>query len=148
MNSVTFSAESINSARAMLSLRETIVLGDIPEKLVRKDIENGWLKRRSISTDHRLWFRWVDVFLLAGVYRTELSGSLRKKALDRVEFIACNEPVTSESSAWRCSNLDKVRIGNYLFIDFNSVADDVGHRIEVYAEGLNRIEKKSTVLGG
>ena len=152
MNQISQTAanNATDAIRAMLSFRETMVLGEIPEKLVRKDIENGWLKRRTISTDHRLWFRWVDVVLLAGVYRNEsLSGGLRKKALDKVEFIACNEPIiTRLNVAWRCTSLDKVHIDNYLFIDFNRVAEDVGHRVELYAEGLRRTEEKSTVLGG
>lgn len=150
MNIATRSAStrSENAIRAMLSLRETVVLGEIPEKLVRKDIENGWLKRRT-SADHRLWFRWLDVVLLAGVYRNEsLTGALRKRALDKVEFLACSEPVVTKNITWRCSNWGPLHIDNYLYIDFSRVADDVGRRVELYAEGLNRIEEKSTILGG
>lgn len=43
---------------------------------------------------------------------------------------------------------DRLKLGDYLFIDFEKVAEDLAPRVDTYAEGLGRIEEKEGVLGG
>ena len=115
--------------RALLSLREGVVLAGVPERNVRKDIKSGWLKRRVVSEGNKLWFRWVDVYFLAGVYRNAmLTAELRKRAWERVETIdlsickaTSSFPELTKEKMWttyfeehRATHLE---IDDYVFID-------------------------------
>jgi uncharacterized protein (DUF433 family) len=152
--------------RAMLSLRETTVLADVSEARVRKDIETGLLAPIKSADLERLLFRWADVFVFAAVYRGDLfSAALRKKAFEELEGLmepSCRrhyyglldaEALMSAKLMWnRPSKLfgsrDRLKLDDYLFIDIEKVAADLAPRVDIYAEGLTRIEEKEGVLGG
>jgi uncharacterized protein (DUF433 family) len=152
--------------RAMLSLREATVLADVPEAKVRKDIETGVLFAIKTESPERLLFRWADVFVFAAVYSSDLfSSALRKKAFG--EFESLMEPSyrrhfylhldVEALKAAKCgldrpsrllASCDRLKLDDYLFIDIERVAKDVGPRVAVYAQGLSRIEEREGVLGG
>ncbi len=152
--------------RAMLSLREATLLADVPEAKVRKDIETGLLSPIKTENLERLLFRWADVYVFAAVYQGDLlSGALRKKAFEEFEDLvepSCrrhfyyslgDEALMAAKCAWpRPSGLftpcDRLKLGDYLFIDFGKVAKDLAPRVALYAEGLSRIEEREGVLGG
>jgi len=153
------SIETVNAVRALLSLKEGLVLADVSERTVRKDLESGRLRRRAVSEGNRLWFRWVDVVFLAGVYRNDfLTAPLRKRAWERVEMLdlavceATNIAHRAVGELWeRCLAEDwatTLEIDNYVFINVKRVFEDVRPRMDLYAEGLKRIEERNTVLGG
>jgi uncharacterized protein (DUF433 family) len=146
-----------NSIRASLSLRETLILAEISDfKKVRKDIDSGWIPRRVISDNRRLWFRWLDVILLGAVYRNDhLSAPLRKRALACLQVIDCGETFLPSfgsnltevwRSHWNCER--KINIDNCLYLDLDKVFESVGPRVDLYAEGLKRIEERPGVLDG
>ncbi len=154
-----------NEIRAMLSLREATLLADVPEAKVRKDIETGLLSPIKTENVERLLFRWADVYVFAAVYKNDLlSAALRKKAFEEFEGLvapSCRrhfyyslepEALMATKCAWpRSSRLfpsDRLKLGDYLFIDFQKVANDLASRVDLYAEGLSRIEEKEGVLGG
>jgi uncharacterized protein (DUF433 family) len=152
--------------RAMLSLRETAVLADVAEAKVRKDIETGFLAPIKSANTERLLFRWADVFVFAAIYKGDLlSAALRKKAFEELEGLM--EPsdrrhcyyhldanaLMAEKLMWdRPSKLfdscDRLKLDDYLFIDIKKAAKNLAPRIDLYAEGLARIEEKEGVLGG
>jgi len=152
--------------RALLSLREATVLADVPEAKVRKDIETGLLSPIKTENIERLLFRWADVYVFAAVYKGDLlSGALRKKAFEEFEGLvdpSCRryfyyslevEALMAAKCAWpKPSSLfapsDRLKLGDYLFIDFEKVAEDLAPRVHLYAEGLSRIEEREGVLGG
>ena len=43
---------------------------------------------------------------------------------------------------------DRLRLDDYLFIDIGKVTEDLAPRVDLYAEGLSRIEEKEGVVGG
>jgi uncharacterized protein (DUF433 family) len=152
--------------RALLSLREAALLADVPEAKIRKDIETGLLSPIKIENFERLLFRWADVYVFAAVYRDDLlSGALRQKAFEEFEGLvepSCRrhfyyslkaEALMAAKCAWaRPSRLfascDRLKLGDYLFIDFEKVAKDLAPRVDLYAEGLSRIEEREGILGG
>ena len=150
----------------MLSLREAALLADISEAKVRKDIETGLLSPIRSANFERLFFRWADVFLFAAVYKSDLlSGPLRKKAFEEFEGLvepSCRrhfyyhldaDALMAAKCKWRRPSesflaADRLKLGDYLFIDFQKVAENLAPRVDSYAEGLSRIEEKEGVLGG
>jgi uncharacterized protein (DUF433 family) len=152
--------------RALLSLREAALLADVPEVKIRKDIETGLLSPIKTENLERLLFRWADVYVFAAVYKGDLlSGALRKKAFEEFEGLvepSCRryfyyslkgEALMAARCAWpRSSTLfascDRLKLGDYLFIDFEKVTKDLTPRVDLYAEGLSRIEEREGVLGG
>jgi uncharacterized protein (DUF433 family) len=157
---------STDGIRATLTLRETTLLADASEAKVRKDIETGHLSPIKPENKERLLFRWADVYVFAAVYKSRLSSpSLRKKAFE--EFEGLLEP-SSRRHFYNLLNVDalmamkcewhqpgklfvssnRLVLDDYLFIDMNKVAKDVAPRIDLYAEGLSRIEEREDVLGG
>jgi uncharacterized protein (DUF433 family) len=152
--------------RAMLSLREATVLADIAEAKIRKDIETGFLAPIKSANAERLLFRWPDVFVFAAVYKGDLlSPALRKKAFDELEglmepscrrhyyyHLDANALMEAKLRSDRPSNFfgscDRLKLDDYLFIDIKKVVQDLAPRIDLYAEGLTRIEEKEGVLGG
>lgn len=152
--------------RAMLSLRETTVLADVAEAKIRKDIETGLLAPIKSANAERLLFRWADVFVFAAVYKGDLlSAALRKKAFDELEglmepsdrrhyyFHLETNVLMAAKLMWnRPSKLfgscDRLKLDDYLFIDIKKAAKDLAPRIDLYADGLTRIEEKEGVLGG
>lgn len=158
--------EEGNEIRAMLSLREATLLANVPEAKVRKDLETGLLSPIKTENLERLLFRWVDVYVFAAVYKGDLlSGALRKKAFDEFEGLvepSCRrhfyyslevETLMATKCTWhRPSRFfapgDRLKLGDYLFIDVEEVAKDLAPRVDLYAEGLSRIEEREGVLGG
>jgi uncharacterized protein (DUF433 family) len=152
--------------RAMLSLRETTLLADVPEAKVRKDIETGLLSPIRAENFDRLLFRWADLYVVAAVYKSNLlSGTLRKKAFEELERLVepfCRrhvydlldvETLRAAKCAWQWpsqlfSSCDRLKLDGYLFIDIEKVAEDLAPRVELYARGLSRIEEREGVLGG
>jgi len=152
--------------RALLSLREATLLADVSEAKVRKDIETGLLSPIKTENLERLLFRWADVYVFAAVYKGDLlSGALRKRAFEEFEGLvepSCRryfyysleiEALMAAKCAWpQPSRLfapcDRLKLGDYLFIDFEKVAKDLAPRVALYAEGLSRIEEREGVLGG
>jgi uncharacterized protein (DUF433 family) len=145
------------NVRAILTLRETLVLAEISDvKKVRKDIESGWLTRRVISDNGRLWFRWADVIFLGAVYKTDiLSAAMRKRALECFKSLECSNtfyPIDGANIAdlwhknWHCER--KINLDNFLYLDLDKVFESVGPRVGLYAGGLKRIEERPTVVGG
>jgi uncharacterized protein (DUF433 family) len=152
--------------RAMLSLREAIVLADIAEAKVRKDIETGFLAPIRSANAERLLFRWADVFVLAAVYKGDLlSAALRKKAFAEFEGLMAPSSrrrfyehldaealLATKLTRDRPSQLpgacDRLKLDDYLFIDIAKVIEDLAPRVDLYAAGLTHIEEKEGVLGG
>jgi uncharacterized protein (DUF433 family) len=152
--------------RAMLSLRETTLLADVPEAKVRKDIETGLLPPIKSGNVERLLFRWADVYIFAAVYKGDLlPGALRRSAFEQFEDLlepSCrrhfyhsldDEALMAGTCAWPqpgrlFAAYDRLKLGGYLFIDVEKVAKDVAPRVDLYAEGLSRIEEREGVLGG
>lgn len=152
--------------RALLSLREATLLADVPEAKVRKDIEIGLLAPLRSNNTERLLFRWADVSIFAAIYKTELlSTALRKKMLDEFEALlepSCRRRFYDRLDAEKLLSLtcrrdqpgrllaarDRLPLDKYLFIDLEEVAGDIAPRVNLYAEGLSRIEEKEGVLGG
>lgn len=158
-----YEANSARSIRAFVSLREAVVLADVPEKAVRKDIEARVLAPiRIASAEGKPYFRWPDIFLFAAVYRNHmLTRELRKLVFHKLEslvapsyrqesaFHACAFHNYSEHlSNYLVSRCDRMKIDDYLFIDFDRVLDDLAPRVDLYAKGLSRIEEKAGTLGG
>jgi uncharacterized protein (DUF433 family) len=155
----TFNTErSVEGIRAFVSLREAALLADIPEKAVRKDIEARVLEPlRLAAADDRPCFRWPDIFLFAAVYRNHtLTRELRKLVFSRLETLVTPNYRADAScpyhhsyrpslSVFRC---DRMKIDDYLFIDFDKAVGDLAPRVDLYAAGLSRIEEKERVLGG
>src|SRR4029077_2333461 len=152
--------------RAMLSLREATVLADVAEAKVRKDIETGLLVPIKSANAERLLFRWADVFVFAAVYKGDfLSAALRKKAFEELEgllapscrrhfyeLLAAEALSPAKLMRDRPSRLfgacDRLQLDDYLFIDIAKVVEDLAPRVDLYADGLARIEEKEGVLGG
>jgi uncharacterized protein (DUF433 family) len=161
------SAHSIeDGVRSILSVREVTLLADISEDKVRKDIENRVLIPIRPRDADRLFFRWVDVFFLAVVYKSDfLPSSLRKRALDHLEALvepACRREfyrlrdlnsLMAAKRPWRgpgrlLLSCDEVKLDKYIAIDVKSLVEDLSPCIDLYANGLSRIEEREGVLGG
>jgi uncharacterized protein (DUF433 family) len=139
-------------AREWLSLLEAVVLAEVPEKRLRRDIETGLFpERRVVRIDNRrLCFRWSDVFALAAVYGSRnLNGKLRKLVLDKVETLGCWSSFNFDRwCSFSNGDLKPISIDGYFFIDTKRIYNSVGPRITLYASGLDRIEEKEGTLGG
>jgi len=152
--------------RAMLSLREATLLADVAEARVRKDIETGLLSPIKTENVERLLFRWADVYVFAAVYKSPLlAAALRKKAFEEFEslvepscrrqfyyFLDVEALMAAKCMSYVPSKLfascDRLKLDDYLFIDVEKVAKDLAPRVDLYAEGLSRIEEREGVLGG
>lgn len=160
------SMDSSGGVRPVLSVREATLLADVSETKVRKDIETRLLTPIRPRGLDRLFFRWVDVFLLAAVYKSSLlTSTLRKRTLEKLETLvepACRhefyrfrdvEKLISAKRPWlRSSNLfahcDQVKLDKYVFIDVKSLIEELSPRVDLYANGLSHIEEREGVVGG
>src|SRR5262249_1991662 len=110
--------------------------------------------------------RWADVYVFAAVYKSPLlAAALRKKAFEELESLVepscrrhfyyfqdgealmaakCMAHVPSQLFA----SCDRLKLDNYLFIDLEKVVKELAPRVDLYAEGLSRIEEREGVLGG
>jgi uncharacterized protein (DUF433 family) len=156
----------------LLSLRETMVLAGIVdrEKEVRNDIHRGVLRATNIIRfdNSRLCFNWPYVLTFAAVYGNEYldSAELRRIALEKVFFVASGRATEGRTlsdvglsvyhailtgNEWRhmLSNCQaRVEIDNYLVINLGKACKEVKPRVDAYAEGLDRVEEKDSILGG
>ncbi|MBR0797351.1 DUF433 domain-containing protein [Bradyrhizobium jicamae] len=148
--------------RAILSLRETVVLADVAENAVRKDIEDKVLW--PVRFEDKPRFRWVDVFLLAAVYRNHLlNRKMRKYALDRLENCVaptfrktnskCFAPMNRLMTIWERPSkfvigCEVMELDSYVYLDFNRVRSDLTPRVDLYARGLSRIDENENIFGG
>src|SRR5262245_5520710 len=84
MISVDRSCVTEEGFRALLSLRETVMLAEISEDKSRKDIEKGFVSPlRRLKPRH--CFPWPEFFFLGAVYRSEfLTGGARQKVLRKL----------------------------------------------------------------
>lgn len=143
-------------ARDLFSLREAIVLADVPERRVRKDIETGVLTPPHVTRidNSRLYVHWTFVVTLAAVYgNAAMSGNLRKTALSRMgEFSFCRSWLetrpASENRVIICTSTPTIDIDRYLQINLEHVCKAVKPRMSMYIDGLSRVEEKDDVLGG
>jgi uncharacterized protein (DUF433 family) len=140
--------------RELLTLLETVVLAEVSEHRVRKDIETGVYPSGRVVRleDRRLCFRWIDVYTVAAVYRNHiLTGKLRKLVFQKVNHLDCDHVIASvvhtPSVHWSL-NCKAVKLDSYLSLDFHSVYVDIRPRVDLYAYGLLRIEEKDSVMGG
>lgn len=139
-------------SRGLLSLLETVVLAEVPEDRVRKDIETGvYPARRIVRFDNkRMCFNWSDVFTIAAVYRNRvLTGKLRRLVFEKVESLNCNmDPPLFHWTALSFERCRSVKLDNYVVLDLHGVCEDVRPRVDLYAHGLSRITENDGVLGG
>ena len=148
--------------RNLLSLREVVVLANVSEGRVRKDIETGVLAKPHVVrlADARLCFEWFHVFMVAAVYgNAHLNGKLRKIAISRIENIAHENECFS---VWRepsrhhyyisgqisCLDKAKVEIDRFVCLDLDMVGHHIWPRVELYSSGLHSIEEREDILGG
>jgi uncharacterized protein (DUF433 family) len=160
----------------LLSLRETMVLAGVVnrEKEVRNDIHRGVLRAANVIRfdNSRLCFHWPYVLTFAAVYGNEYleSTELRRIALEKVFFVASGRTEIDSralsdigltayhaflaGNEWRQRLSDcqfsatRVEIDNYLVINLGKACKEVKPRVDAYAEGLERVEEKDSVLGG
>jgi uncharacterized protein (DUF433 family) len=95
-------------------------------------------------------FYWSDVFTIAAVYRNSfLTGKLRKRVFEKVESLHCNvDPPLFHWSAVSFGKCRSVKLDNYVTLELHEVCEDVRPRVDLYAQGLFRIEEIDGVLGG
>jgi uncharacterized protein (DUF433 family) len=152
--------DAVSGLRGRLSLREAIVLADVEEKPVRKDIETGVLTEPSIHrvAGGRLCMEWDTVFVIAAVYgNRHLSIEMRKIAIGTIDDMRRN---SSEPNWWK-SPLDftglesfpdmdrkSISIDKYVSLDLFTACHNVVPRLRLYAYGLTRIEERDDILGG
>jgi uncharacterized protein (DUF433 family) len=157
----------------LLSLRETVVLAGIAEreKDVRNDIAHGVLPAANVirMDNSRLCFHWPYVLTFAAVYGNRFldSAELRRIALERVFVaatgctdggavysLALSHPGMGTGADWcrlieNCSfSHSRIVIDNYLDINLGKACEDVKPRVNLYANGLERVEETEGVLGG
>jgi uncharacterized protein (DUF433 family) len=112
------------------------------------------------------------VLTFAAVYGNEYldSAELRRIALEKVFFVASGRTQVDNralsdigltvyhalltGNEWRHSlsdcqfSLARVEIDNYLVINLGKACKEVKPRVDTYAEGLERVEEKDSILGG
>ena len=153
---------STDGVRALLSLREAVELAGVPEKRVRKDIETGVLAAPRIIRfgDARLCVNWVYAYTLAAVYGNELlTGRLRKIALEKIDLV-CSSPngplwvADCKMGEWDrtitnaiCSDY-RLTLDKYVSLELGKVCAEVRPRVDLYSEGLKKIDEIDGILGG
>jgi uncharacterized protein (DUF433 family) len=141
--------------RAFFSLGEVAILADVPEKRVRKDIETGILKDSPfmLLRNSRRCFHRSSVLTIAAVYgNSHMPPDLRREAIYKIDtvlggydfFLSCvHRALDSCRFSYRTVTIDR-----WLRIDINEVFENIRNRVDIYSEGLARIEEKDDVLGG
>jgi len=152
--------DAANGVRGRLSLKEAVILADVEEKPVRKDIESGILSETSIHrvAGGRLCVEWDSVFLIASVYGNKhLSSDMRKIAISRIDDMRRN---SVEPNWWKrpqdftnfeCSDKmerKSIPIDRYVTLDLFTACHNVVPRVGLYTYGLTRIEERDDILGG
>jgi uncharacterized protein (DUF433 family) len=147
--------------RDLLSLKEAVVLADVPEKTVRKDVELGILAAPNLHRlgDGRLSFEWDRVFTIAAVYGNRLlNPEMRKVAIFKINDMCKKsiEPkwwVTHKTSIGfmhhnTIPECRHINIDRYIILDLLTACHNAVSRVRLYAYGLGRVEEKDDVLGG
>lgn len=136
----------------MLSLREAAVLANVLEKepCVRKDMDAGVFAVADVfdlfKTCRR--FDWSSVVVFAAVYGNSIlidSRSLRAAAVSKIYSVTTG--AGNIMNSWMCPG-ETVYIDKYLTIPLGLVCEDVKPRIDLYRDGLSRVEEKDAVMGG
>jgi uncharacterized protein (DUF433 family) len=155
----------------LLSLRETMVLAGTMarEKEIRNDIFRGVLPAANVIRleNSHLCFHWPHVLTFAAVYGNSIvdSAERRRVALWKVFIVASGGHsecefavlptacVSAVHDAWRrVYDCDfgpvRVEIDDFFEINLGKACKEVRPRINLYVEGLERVEEKDAVLGG
>jgi uncharacterized protein (DUF433 family) len=133
------------------------------EKEIRNDILRGVLPATNvIRIDNlHLCFYWTHVLTFAAVYGNRFldSAELRRVALDKVFIVAKGYASDNACSVlnpgcdnwhrflWNCE-ASPIDIDDYIQINLSKACRAVRPRINLYAEGLHRVEERDPVLGG
>jgi uncharacterized protein (DUF433 family) len=178
MNTASAGRREVALCPRLLSLRETIVLAgvDSREKDIRNDIARRVVPTASVVRidNARLAFHWPDVLTFAAVYGNRYLDNmdLRRVALERVYSVAsgvdcmwfdsnsrCYTVIECKSDNWsglewnhfltdcKFSNM-VVEIDNYLSISLGKACGEIKPRVDLYANGLDRVEETDAILGG
>lgn len=149
--------------RRLLSLKETVILAGIAEreKEVRNDISRGVMPTTVVRFDNsRLCFALPDVVTFAAVYGNRIfdTREMRRVALEKVYFVlgSCNaSAVMSLGEEYRCYFHDcgggsrtVVDIDNFVSLELGKACKEVKPRVNLYVEGLERVEENPNILGG
>lgn len=145
------------NVRPALSLRESVLLAEVPENSVRKDIERGCVFTRYNDGSNRHAFVWAEVLVLAGIYRSCLTAELRKRAWKEFEgtferanildWTPCSRIYSGD--AWEpVLTRARVHLDKFLCVDLSPAFADLRPRVDLYATGLARVEERPGVLGG
>ncbi|MGJ4883813.1 DUF433 domain-containing protein [Bradyrhizobium sp. HKCCYLRH3097] len=149
-------------SRRLLSLKETVILAGVAEKEkeVRNDISRGVMPTTVVRFDNsRLCFALLDVVTFAAVYGNSLFGTreIRKVALERLHFAlgAHSSWAATLGDEYRCYfhdcgdvNRTAVDIDKFVSIEFGKACKEVKPRVNLYVEGLERVEESPNILGG
>jgi uncharacterized protein (DUF433 family) len=149
-------------SRRLLSLKETVILAGISgkEKEVRNDISRGVMPISVIRFDNsRLCFALLDVVTFAAVYGNRLfdTREMRKVALEKLhsELGGRYSMIANLGEEYRCYFHDcsgesrgAVCIDNFVSIELGKACKEVKPRVNLYLEGLERVEENPNILGG
>lgn len=152
-------ARAIAMRPRLLSFGEVIVLADITgkEKWVRNDITHGVFPAANVLRfeDARLCFNWPDVFTCAAIYGNDHFGDteLRRIAFEKL-VLELSRSVLEGINLRRCAvvhancSTERIDIDTYISINMSKVCEHVSPRVDLYAEGLGRVEESDMVMGG
>jgi uncharacterized protein (DUF433 family) len=147
-----------------LSLKETIILAGVAEKEkeVRNDISRGVVPAATVIRfdNSRLCFALPDVVTFAAVYGNRIfdSREMRKVALEKVYHVLSSHlsSIATLGEEYRCYfhngsagvNRTVVDIDNFVSIELGKACEEVKPRVNLYVEGLDRVEENDSILGG
>jgi uncharacterized protein (DUF433 family) len=148
--------------RCVLTLLESVVIADISEERVRKDIELKRVIPAKLSADgcSRWYFSWGQVATLALIYRsaTAIPASWRKGMWetcerdwkDSVRFVCVKNHARDWDSVWGAyaDAMSRVAVAENVYLDGTKVLGEIAPRFRSYARGLSRIEERAELNGG
>jgi uncharacterized protein (DUF433 family) len=146
--------------RRLLSLKETVILAGVAEKEkeVRNDISRGVMPVTVVRFDNsHLCFALLDVVTFAAVYGNRVfdTSEMRKVALAKLHGALSNWMTTSIGDEYRsyfhdcgCEHRSTVEIDNFVSIELGKACKEVKPRVNLYVDGLERVEENDSILGG
>jgi uncharacterized protein (DUF433 family) len=155
--------------RDLLSLKEAVILADVPESDVRKDMERGVLPAPSVVrlSDLRLGVAWQTVITFRLLYSSAaLSAELRRMAFRKISasdwtFLCSvrecghsavraggHEYLLYAASCFEDLPACKLEIDDYLELNVSKAVRSILPRVTVYARGLGRVTERDDTLGG
>lgn len=146
--------------RRLLSLKETVILAGVAEKEkeVRNDISKGVMPVTVVRFDNaHLCFALLDVVTFAAVYGNHLfdTREMRKVALAKLHGALGRWASPSLGEEFRsyfydcgCGSHATVDIDTFVSIELGKACKEVKPRVNLYVEGLNRVEENDNILGG